>query len=116
MAAAHRLLELAARDSQPVRVTLLEASGRVGGVFGTRDIAGYRVETGADSFITNKPWALDLCLRAAADERLQTVYTNASSALLDLGDLGDLGERAAAARGTYQRHAASSSSANTGLR
>jgi hypothetical protein len=55
--------------------------------------------------------ALDLCLRAAADERLQTVYTNASSALLDLGDLGDLGERAAAARGTYQRHAASSSSA-----
>ena len=41
---------------------------------------------------------------------MQTVYTNASSALLDLGDLGDLGERAAASRGTYQRHAASSSS------
>ena len=55
--------------------------------------------------------ALDLCLRAAADERLQTVYTNASTALLDLDDLGDLGERAAASGGTYQRHAASSSSA-----
>ncbi len=70
LAAAHRLLELAARDSQPVRVTLLEASGRVGGVFGTRDIAGYRVETGADSFITNKPWALDLCLRLGLESRL----------------------------------------------
>ena len=55
--------------------------------------------------------ALDLCLRAAADERLQTAYTNASTALLDLDDLGDLGERAAASGGTYQRHAASSSSA-----
>ena len=55
--------------------------------------------------------ALDLCLRAAADERLQSVYTNASTALLDLDDLGDLGERAAASGGTYQRHAASSSSA-----
>lgn len=55
--------------------------------------------------------ALDLCLRAAADERLQTVFTNASTALLDLDDLGDLGERAAASGGTYQRHAASSSSA-----
>ena len=55
--------------------------------------------------------ALDLCLRAAADERLQTVYTNASTALLDLDDLGDLGQRAAASGGTYQRHAASSSSA-----
>ena len=55
--------------------------------------------------------ALDLCLRAAADERLQTVFTNASTALLDLDDLGDLGQRAAASGGTYQRHAASSSSA-----
>src|SRR5262249_16603997 len=33
-------------------------------------IAGYRVELGADSFITNKPWAVDLCRRLGLEDRL----------------------------------------------
>lgn len=70
LAAAHRLIEQFAARQQPPRITLLEASPRVGGLFGTRELAGYHVETGADSFITNKPWALNLCLRLGLESRL----------------------------------------------
>ena len=37
---------------------------------GTERIGGYLVETGADSFITNKPWAVDLCRRLGLQDRL----------------------------------------------
>ncbi|MGD9855506.1 MAG: protoporphyrinogen oxidase [Planctomycetaceae bacterium] len=72
LAAAHRLGELAAARHAPIEVTLFEASGRVGGVFGTESLAGHTVETGADSFITNKPWALELCRRLGLEERIIT--------------------------------------------
>jgi len=70
LSAAHRLLELAATRKQPLKLTLFEAGPRAGGVIGTRDIDGYRVELGADSFITNKPWAVDLCRRLGLEDRL----------------------------------------------
>lgn len=70
LTAAFRLRELLSAANRPFQLTLCEASPRLGGVFGTRDLAGYRVETGADSFITNKPWALDLCLRLGLESRL----------------------------------------------
>lgn len=70
LAAAHRLIELAAAARIPVDVTLFEAGARLGGVFGTEHIAGHMVETGADSFITSKPWALDLCTRLGLADRI----------------------------------------------
>jgi len=70
LAAAHRLQELCARDKRPLDLMLFEAGMRLGGVVGTRSIAGYRVELGADSFITNKPWGLDLCRRLGLEDRL----------------------------------------------
>lgn len=70
LAAAHRLIELSDEHSQPVDVTLFEASDRLGGVFGTRSINGFTIETGADSFITNKPWAVDLCERLGLGDQL----------------------------------------------
>src|SRR5262249_35018727 len=70
LAAAHHLQELCDRDKRPLDLVLLEAGTRLGGVVGTRTIAGYRIETGADSFITNKPWAVDLCRRLGIDDRL----------------------------------------------
>jgi oxygen-dependent protoporphyrinogen oxidase len=70
LAAAYRLQELCARDQRPLDLILFEAGSRLGGVVGTRTIAGYRVETGADSFITNKPWAVDLCRRLGIEDRL----------------------------------------------
>jgi oxygen-dependent protoporphyrinogen oxidase len=59
LAAAHRLLELDAAT----RVTLFEASGRVGGVLQTERRDGYLVERSADMFTTREPWALALCRR-----------------------------------------------------
>ncbi|MCA9077834.1 MAG: protoporphyrinogen oxidase [Planctomycetaceae bacterium] len=70
LAAVHRLSELSAEQDQLINVTLFEASDRLGGVFGTRHINGHVVETGADSFITNKPWAVDLCDRLGLGDQL----------------------------------------------
>ena len=70
LAAAHRLIELARAAQRPIDLVLYEASDRLGGVFGTRRIGEYVVETGADSFITDKPWAIDLCRRLGLESRL----------------------------------------------
>lgn len=45
------------------RLTLLEAEARLGGTIATVREQGFTVETGPDSFITEKPWALALCDR-----------------------------------------------------
>ncbi|MBI3861123.1 MAG: protoporphyrinogen oxidase [Planctomycetia bacterium] len=70
LAAAHRLHELAVREGQPCEVVVFEAGERPGGIVGTQLISGYRIELGADSFITNKPWAIDLCRRLGIEDRL----------------------------------------------
>ncbi len=70
LAAAHRFLELAHDAQRPLELTLYEASDRLGGVFGTRRIDDYAIETGADSFVTDKPWGVDLCRRLGLESRL----------------------------------------------
>ncbi len=40
---------------------MLEAKDRIGGAIWTDRADGFTLEGGADSFITNKPWAVDLC-------------------------------------------------------
>jgi len=61
LAAAHRLVARASGSRRPVEVVVLEAKDRAGGAIWTEDRDGFVVEGGADSFITNKPWAVDLC-------------------------------------------------------
>ncbi len=63
LAAAFRLIELSAEAKRPLELTVIESGRRLGGIIETRRIGQYLVETGADSFITNKPWAVDLCER-----------------------------------------------------
>jgi len=70
LAAAHRLLELAASAGRPLALTLFEGRDRLGGVIGTETVDDYRLEMGADSFITNKPWGLELCRRLGLEPRL----------------------------------------------
>ncbi len=53
---------------------MFEAGGRLGGVLQTTRRDGYLIEHGADNFITNVPWAVDLCRRIGFDEQL--VRTN----------------------------------------
>ncbi len=72
LSAAHRLLELQAESARPIKITLLEAGDQLGGVMGTREIDGYRIETAADSFITDKPWAVDLQRLGLAERLIPT--------------------------------------------
>ncbi len=58
LAAAHRLLERGARD-----LVVLEAGDRLGGSVATERAGGFTMEAGADSMLTEKPWAADLCER-----------------------------------------------------
>jgi len=70
LAAAHRALELAHEKKIDLEVLILEGSRRLGGVISTRKIEGFLVEDGPDGFITEKPWALELCARLDLGARL----------------------------------------------
>jgi protoporphyrinogen/coproporphyrinogen III oxidase len=70
LAAAHRLVELSREREQPLRFTLLEASGRLGGTIATDKRDGFLLELGPDSFISEKPWALALCRRIGLEQEL----------------------------------------------
>jgi len=71
LAAAHRLLELAgANGGARVEIELFEASPRLGGCFGTEQSGEYVIETGADSFVTDKPAGIELCRRLGLESRL----------------------------------------------
>lgn len=66
LAAAHRV-----RERDPAcRVTLLEASDRLGGSIATERVQGFLIEAGADSFLTEKPWAMELARRLGLQDRL----------------------------------------------
>jgi oxygen-dependent protoporphyrinogen oxidase len=70
LAAAYRVLELAQEKSLAIDLVLLEASERVGGPIATERMGDFLAEAGPDSFITEKPWALQLCERLGLTARL----------------------------------------------
>lgn len=72
LSAAHRVLELSRGNGPPVECVLFESSPRLGGIVGTCRIGEYLIDTGADSFLTNKPWAIDLCRRLGLADRLRS--------------------------------------------
>ncbi|MEU3100392.1 protoporphyrinogen oxidase [Streptomyces griseoflavus] len=80
LAAAHRLLERGAR------VTVLEASDRVGGKLLPGEIAGARVDLGAESLLARRPEAVGLAREVGLAGRLQPPAT-ASAALWTRGAL-----------------------------
>jgi protoporphyrinogen/coproporphyrinogen III oxidase len=54
-------LEEQRRAGAEVEYVLYESSSRLGGVLRTELVDGCLVEAGPDSFVTEKPWAADLC-------------------------------------------------------
>jgi len=70
LAAAHRLTELGRAGTLELKVTLLEASDRLGGVIATEHTDDLLLELGPDSYITDKPAALSLCERLGLADRL----------------------------------------------
>lgn len=75
LAVASRLEQSGRGRRRPLEVVVLEARDRVGGVIATDHRDGFTLERGPDSFITNKPWALDLCRRLDLDGRLIEAQT-----------------------------------------
>ncbi|MFF7642501.1 protoporphyrinogen oxidase [Streptomyces canus] len=73
LAAAHRLTQRGAR------VTVLEASDRVGGKLLPGEIAGARVDLGAESMLARRPEAVALAREVGLDERLQPPSTATAS-------------------------------------
>jgi len=61
LAAARRLVVRGQGQRRPPEVVVLEARDRIGGAIWTDRRDGFTLEGGADSFITNKPWAVELC-------------------------------------------------------
>jgi len=49
---------------------LFESSPRFGGVLLTEQVEGCVIEAGPDSFLTEKPWANDLCREVGLDDQL----------------------------------------------
>jgi oxygen-dependent protoporphyrinogen oxidase len=94
LAAAHRLLELRSQerpsDSEHanVEVLLLEASARAGGTVRTYRREGFLLEGGPDSFISEKPAALELAKRLGlADRIIQTNERHRRSFVVSRGRL-----------------------------
>lgn len=100
LAAAHRLL------ADGVRVTLLEAGPRLGGKLLAGELAGLRVDLGAESVLARRPEALELARAVGLGDALQPPAT-ATARLWTRGELrpmptghvmgvpGDLGPLAA---------------------
>jgi oxygen-dependent protoporphyrinogen oxidase len=78
LAAAHRLTEL----DPALDLLVLEAAGRLGGVLETVHRDGYLIERSADNFISNVPWALDLCRRIGFSEQLIPTSTEQRQAMV----------------------------------
>ncbi|MGW0791083.1 protoporphyrinogen oxidase [Streptomyces sp. NPDC002911] len=73
LAAAHRLL------ASGLRVTVLEATGRLGGKLMTGEIAGTRVDLGAESMLARRPEAVALATAVGLGDRLQPPATATAS-------------------------------------
>jgi protoporphyrinogen/coproporphyrinogen III oxidase len=58
------------RRTGAIEYTLYESSPRLGGVLRTEHIHNCIVEAGPDSFITEKPWAADLCRTLGLGDQL----------------------------------------------
>ena len=73
LSAAFRLAELSAKFERPLDITLFERGDRLGGPLCTIRDRGFIAEAGADSFLTEKPQALDLARRLGlADQVVPT--------------------------------------------
>ncbi|MHB1161169.1 MAG: protoporphyrinogen oxidase [Chloroflexota bacterium] len=70
LATAYHLQEGARQSGLPVECTLIESDARLGGKVVTLRENGFVVEAGPDSFLSQKPWAVELCRRLGIEDRL----------------------------------------------
>ena len=63
-------LEERRQAGESVAYVVYEAGPRFGGVLVTEPVDDFLVEAGPDSFLTEKPWAADLCRRIGLEDQL----------------------------------------------
>ena len=84
LAAAHRLIELNKENDLNIKIELLESSTRLGGNISTLKKDGLLIEEGPDSFITSKPYALNLCRRLGLEKDIISTSENNRRTLIYL--------------------------------
>ncbi|MFN8470997.1 MAG: protoporphyrinogen oxidase [Anaerolineae bacterium] len=70
LATAYYLQRGARASNLELKCTLVESDSRLGGKIVTDSEGGFVVEGGPDSFLTQKPWALQLCRELGLSDRL----------------------------------------------
>ena len=61
---------LSQSDGPPIACTLVEADSRLGGKILTEQADGFVIEGGPDSFLSQKPWGIELCRKLGLEDRL----------------------------------------------
>ena len=70
LSVAFALLEQASAAAVPITCTILEAAPAWGGKIITHRVGELVMEAGPDSFLSHKPWAMDLCRRLGLTDQL----------------------------------------------
>src|SRR5437870_12926844 len=69
LSAAYGLAENAASHDSPPQCTLIEAAPRLGGKILTERVGSFVIEGGPDSFLSQKPWGIELCRQLGLADR-----------------------------------------------
>ncbi|MFQ5585701.1 MAG: protoporphyrinogen oxidase [Thermodesulfobacteriota bacterium] len=87
------LEEEAAKRGVALEITLIERNKRVGGNIMTERADGFLIEGGPDCFLSEKPWAMELCRKIGLGEKLLTTNEkNKKTFVLSRGKLHELPE------------------------
>jgi len=70
LSAAYSLLKRARELEEPLKITLIEASERLGGKICTERTQDFLIEGGPDAFLVQKPWAVRLCRELGLGDEL----------------------------------------------
>lgn len=93
LSTAFALLEQAASADLLLSCTLLDAAPVWGGKIVTHRVGRWVMEAGPDSFLSQKPWAMDLCRRLGiADQLINTNPVEKKASVLRGGQLHELPE------------------------
>ncbi|HXI10286.1 MAG TPA: protoporphyrinogen oxidase, partial [Thermodesulfobacteriota bacterium] len=93
LAAAYSLREHRKPGDKDFEVVLIERKDRLGGNIRTEKKDGFLIEGGPDCFLSEKPWAMELCKRIGLEgDLLNTNEANKKTFVLSRGKLHELPE------------------------
>ena len=93
LSAAYAVQQQAAEKNLPITCTIVDEASYVGGKILTRHINDYVIEAGPDSFLSQKPWALELCRTLGlSDQIINTNPTQKKAFVYSKGKLRELPE------------------------